>query len=109
MNAPTASTSTQNPMPATVGSSAAACVFASFDTQYADYCYRAPHVGDGEVMDYAAWKSVRARWAELDAQYEAEIEPLYAGRSGYGLTFEQKQRQSYLLREMGWYETLLAY
>lgn len=75
------------------------------DTLDPDYVAYARH---NEGMDYDAWLYHKRKWDALDAQYKAEIQPLY-DREGYQLTRHEKCRAQELVKEMSWIEVLLGY
>lgn len=78
------------------------------DDEYQEYLRKKSC--DYDEMSYSQWQATKADWAELNAQYEREIEPLYMTlEPGFDLTHEQKKLQKRLLDNMMYIEVALGY
>lgn len=62
-----------------------------------------------EPMSYDGWKSMRENWNRLDSAYKTEIQPHYDGHPDGNISWQVREREKQLLRDMDWIETCLGY
>lgn len=81
------------------------------DPDYQEYLRRG--ADDEFTMTYSSWVNQKRRWDSLDAEYQAEIAPVYRncpmGEDMTPFTAEFNRREEYLLREMSYCEQALRY
>lgn len=77
----------------------------SLDDDYLEYI---ASVGAYEAASYSTWQSMRNQLAELNAEYETAIEPLYH-KDDYRLSYFEQERGKQLLDSMSDLEVMLGY
>lgn len=85
----------------------------SLDAEYQNYLASTTDLvrrfDEYEPLSYSGWQSFRENWNQLNTAYETEVQPHYDSHPNGNISWQIRDREKQLLRDMDWIETCLGY